>query len=255
MKALDRFITKFCYNHPRFGIKNLMLYVVIGNVAVFFLSMMDTTGTLWSYLCFSPRLILRGQIWRLVTFVFIPPTTSLFSMVISLYFYYFIGTSLEAQWGQARFNIYYFTGVVLAWIYGFISELMGVPAEFVVSTYYVNMSMFLAYATLWPDATVLLFFIIPIKMKWLALLDVAIFVVGMIRGATLFPLVGILNYLIFCGPALCDMVFGTRRRTARTVQFKSAVKKAQKAEKERNYRHKCAVCGRTDTDHPELEFR
>jgi len=255
LKAFDRMIARFCYKHPRFGVKNLMLIIVIGNIAVWLLGMMDTTGTLAYYLMFSPELILKGQVWRLVTFVFMPPSQSPFTLLISLYFYYFIGKSLENQWGQARFTIYYLGGVLLSVIYGFVIYAFGVPAELIISAYYINMSMFLAFATLWPDATVLLFFIIPIKMKWLALIDVALFVVTMVNNQTLFPMIAILNYVIFCGDALISRMRMGRRCAARTIDFKAKARAAAHEERTRPYRHKCSVCGRTDADYPNLEFR
>jgi hypothetical protein len=232
-----------------------MLVIVIGNVITFFLDMLDTTGTFLYYLMFSPYLILHGQIWRLVTFVFIPSTTSVFSFAISLYFYYFIGKTLETQWGQARFNIYYLTGVVLSIIYGFVAGLLGRTVEFEINAYYINMAMFFAFATMWPDTTVLLFFFIPIKMKWLAYIDAFLFAYEIISGATLYPLIAVANYLLFCGPILFRNVSYTRKAHARTTQFKSAVNRAEREQANKPYRHKCAVCGRTDTDYPNLQFR
>ncbi|MGM9521406.1 MAG: rhomboid family intramembrane serine protease [Oscillospiraceae bacterium] len=259
MKSLDRAIERFCYRHPRFGIKNLMTVIVAGNVIVFLLSIMDTTGTFLGYLCFSPALILKGQIWRLVSFIFVPTYyasyTQIFFVAITLYFYYFIGSALESQWGRSRFNIYYFSGVLLSVIYGFIMYALGYSVELEISTYYVNMAMFFAFATMWPDVRVYLFFFIPIKMKWLALIDAALFIYDILSGATLFPLVAIANYLLFCGYVLWQRIFSTRTNHARRTKFKSAVHHAEKAQEKQNYRHKCSVCGRTDTDYPELEFR
>ena len=116
MKRVDL----FCYKHPRFGINNLMMIICIGNIAVWLFSAMDTTGMLRELLAFSPYHILRGQIWRLVTFVFLPLYSSPFSLLISLYFYYFIGSTLERQWGAGRFTIYYLCGMLLQVVYGFI---------------------------------------------------------------------------------------------------------------------------------------
>lgn len=255
MKAFDRAVERFCYKHPRFGIKNLMMLIVAGNVIVYFFNFLDSTGTFLSYLVFSPSMILKGEIWRLVSFIFIPNYSSIFSFAISLYFYYFIGKSLEAQWGQARFNIYYFTGIILSVIYGFIASALGVIVELEMSTYYINMAMFFAFATLWPDVTVLLFFIIPIKMKWLAYIDVFLFAFDIISGTTLFPLVAVLNYLLFCAPVLFRNISRGRKNYARSASFKSAIKHAEKEQTKKNYHHKCCVCGRTDTEYPNLEFR
>ena len=207
MKRVDL----FCYKHPRFGINNLMMIICIANIAVWLFSAMDTTGLLVNLLTFSPYHILRGQIWRLVTFVFVPMYSSPFSLLISLYFYYFIGSTLERQWGTGRFTIYYLCGMLLQVVYGFIIYFVR-GISYSMTANYINLSMFFAFATLYPDNVVLLFFIIPIKMKWLAVLDALYFVYAIFSnlGAgmglmSFLPLVAILNYFLFCG----DMLFGS----------------------------------------------
>ena len=258
MKRVDL----FCYKHPRFGINNLMMIICIANIAVWLFSAMDTTGLLVNLLTFSPYHILRGQIWRLVTFVFVPMYSSPFSLLISLYFYYFIGSTLERQWGTGRFTIYYLCGILLQVIYGFIIYLT-TGINYGMSANYINLSMFFAFATLYPDNVVLLFFIIPIKMKWLAVLDALYFVYAIFSnlGAgmglmSFLPLIAILNYFLFCG----DMLFGSvlprgRQQRKNTVDFKREVHRIKYEQRNKNYTRKCEVCGRTDTDYPDLEFR
>ena len=258
MKRVDL----FCYKHPRFGINNLMMIICIGNIAVWLFSAMDTTGMLRELLAFSPYHILRGQIWRLVTFVFLPLYSSPFSLLISLYFYYFIGSTLERQWGAGRFTIYYLCGMLLQVVYGFIIYFVR-GISYSMTANYINLSMFFAFATLYPDNVVLLFFIIPIKMKWLAVLDALYFVYAIFSnlGAgmglmSFLPLVAILNYFLFCG----DMLFGSviprgRQQRRNTVDFKREVHRIKYEQKNKNYTRKCEVCGRTDTDYPDLEFR
>ncbi len=102
----------FCYRHPKFGIPNLMLYIVVISLAVWLLSIMDSSRTLLSYFAFSPELILKGQVWRLITFMFIPQDLSMWALLF-FYFYYWIGSTLEREWGTARFNIFIFSGVIL----------------------------------------------------------------------------------------------------------------------------------------------
>ena len=82
MNWISRKIEMFCYKHPRFGISNLMLYVVIGNVIIWLFSMMDTTNLLVSALQFSPAMILKGQIWRLITFAFIPTSGGILALIM-----------------------------------------------------------------------------------------------------------------------------------------------------------------------------
>ena len=250
LRAFDKAVERFCYKHPRFGIPRLMLWIVILNAVTYLFSILDRTGTFVYYLVFDPSLILQGQVWRIITFLFVPTYANPFAAILSLYFYYFIGTTLENQWGQARFTVYYLCGVVFSLLYGIIASLLGFDVRFVMTGYYLNLSLFFAFATLWPDFQVLLFFIIPIKMKWLAIVDAAFFVVSMILERSLFPLMFILNYLLFFSYILIERVFGRKAVWERKAQFKVRARPEAK-----EYRHKCAVCGRTDTDYPELEFR
>ena len=174
MKKLNNKIDMFCYRHPRFGIPNLMLYVVVISLAVWLLSIMDSSRTLMSYFAFSPELILKGQVWRLITFMFIPQDTSMWALLF-FYFYYWIGSTLEREWGTARFNIFIFSGVLLTIIYGMVIYLITKQSASI-GTYYIYLSMFFSFATLYPDTQVLFMFIIPVKIKWLAYIDAAFFI-------------------------------------------------------------------------------
>ena len=253
MKKVDL----FCYKHPRFGIPNLMLYVVIGNVIVWLFSLMDTTGSLISWLSFSPYHIMHGQVWRLLTFIIIPNNTGLLAIVF-FYFYYMIGKTLENQWGTPKFNIYFFSGVLLTVIYGMVVYWVA-KINIVAYAEFIYLSMFFCFATLYPDMQVLLFFIIPIKMKWLGIVDAVFFVYQILAlpfPYNLLPVVATLNYLIFCGGWLFDYFRPARRKQRKnTVNFKNEVRRIQYEQKTRPYKHKCEVCGRTDADYPDLEFR
>lgn len=243
-----------------------MLYIVIGNILVWLVGLMDTTGTFYSMLYFDPALFCRGQIWRLVTFALVPTASGLLWMVVALYFYYFIGTSLENAWGAGKFTIYYFSGLLLTAIYSIVWYLI-TRQSIPVTAHYLNLSLFFAFATLWPEQRVLLFFVIPVKMKWLAWVDAAFFayeiVVYLVHGyvgLALIPIVAMLAYLVFCGEWLFDLLRPRRIRQAarqkvRTIQFKEAAQKVQRRQEAAGYTRKCAVCGRTDADFPELEFR
>ena len=266
MKSLNNRIDRFCLTHPRFGIPRLMLYIVVGNVLVWLVGMMDTTNMLYSLLYFDAAMFLRGQIWRIVTFALVPTTSGLLWLAISLYFYYFIGSSLENAWGAGKFTIYYFSGMLLTAVYAIVWYLL-TRQSLLITAHYLNLSLFFAFATLWPEQRVLLFFILPVKIKWLAWIDAAFFAyevimclrVGLI-GYALVPIVAMLTYLVFCGEWLIDFFRPRRvkqavRQRARTIQFKQAAQKVQREQAAAGYTRKCAVCGRTDTDHPELEFR
>ena len=270
MNGISSWVDRFCYKHPKFGISRLMLYIVIGTVGVYFISLMDRTGTFISFLTFNPAMILRGEVWRIVTWLFCPISTRPFTLLISLYFYYFIGTALEQTWGSGRFTMYYLIGVVLNIAYSFIVYLI-THLGIAITADYLNMSMFFAFAALYPDNRVLLFFIIPIKIKWLALLDAVYFAYAIIFYAVngswilaLMPIVAILNFFIFCGGHLINYIRRSRfgnNMNSNTIKFKSAARKAKKQNTGnktadgRPYRHKCSVCGRTDADYPNLEFR
>lgn len=266
MRSLNRKIDRFCQTHPRFGIPRLMIFIVIGNLLVWLFSRMDTTSTLYSLLYFDPAMFCRGQVWRLLTFALIPSSSGILWLAISLYFYYFIGTSLENAWGAGKFTIYYFSGLLLTALYSLILYWIG-GVRVPVSATYLNLSLFFAFATLWPEQQVLLFFLIPVKMKWLALVDAAFFLLQIVSllaagkvGLALVPVVAMVAYLVFCGEWLFDRLRPSRMRQAarqkvRTVQFRQAAQKVQRQQAAAGYTRKCAVCGRTDTDYPGLEFR
>lgn len=257
MKSFMKKVDLFCYKHPRFGIPNLMIYIVIGNVAIWLLSMMDTTGSLISFLAFSPSHILRGQIWRLVTFAFIPNSWGYLAL-IAFYFYYFIGSTIEREWGSGKFTIYFLMGMLLTVIYGFIAYYV-FKMNCYLTAQYIYLSVFLTFATLYPDMQVLLFFIIPVKMKWLGIIDAVFFLGTILRDpfpVNLLPLVAMLNYLLFCGGWLFDYFRPARvKQRQNTVNFRSEVRRIKYEQKNRPYNRKCSVCGRTDTDYPDLEFR
>lgn len=258
MKKISRAIDMFCYKHPRFGISNLMLCIVIGTGAMWLLSMMDTTGTLLSLLYFSPEAVLKhGQVWRLLSFALMPNNSSIWELIF-LYFYYLIGKTLEDTWGTARFNIFVLGGMLLTVIYCFIVYFVS-GISLMVDASFIYMSMFFSIATLYPDMQVLLFFIIPIRIKWLALLDAAYFVLMMVLmefPANLLPLIAMLNYAVFFGESLVSELKRTKGGNGKKSRdFKRKVSQIKYEEKLKSFTYKCEVCGKTDTDYPELEFR
>ena len=257
MKKLNKKIDMFCYRHPRFGIPNLMLYIVVVSLAVWLLSIMDSSKTLLSYFAFSPELILKGQVWRLITFMFIPQDLSMWALLF-FYFYYWIGSTLEREWGTARFNIFIFSGVILTIIYGMVIYFItGQSAS--IGTYYIYLSMFFSFATLYTDTQVLFMFIIPVKIKWLAYINAAFFVFEMLATKfpfNLLPLIAMLNYLIFFGSDLISSISsGATRYRKTTVNFNREKQKIKYEQRQKDYNYKCCVCGRTDKDFPNLEFR
>jgi len=239
-----------------------MLYIVFLSAFVFLIHMMDRTNTFLTFLLFLPDRILRGEIWRLFTWVLLPTNPNPLFVMITLYFYYFIGSTLEREWGTARFTIYYIFGILSNIIFGIIMWYILGGIAFIFPTF-LNLSMFFAFAALFPDNMVRLFFIIPIKIKWMALINAGFFIYsiidGMLQGQitlALLPLVALMNFFLICGKDVLSHLKPLKARTsAQAINFRKAAKKTQREKNEAPYRHKCAVCGRTDSDYPGLEFR
>lgn len=153
----------------KYAIQNLMMIIVGAMAIVFIADLLVYTGTgksLISMLYFDRAAIAAGQWWRVITFIFCPPDTSLIFIIFALYFYWLIGSALERAWGTFRFNLYYLCGIVGAIISGLITGYA--------TNNYLNMSLFLAFAFFYPEFEVLLFFILPVKIKWLAYIDAAL---------------------------------------------------------------------------------
>lgn len=191
-----KWIYKLEYKYGRRAIENLMYYIVGGMAVIFVMDIIlanaGIVNSLYSLLTFDRELIFKGQLWRIISFIFLPPDSSILFIVFALYFYYFIGTSLESAWSSFRFNVYYFTGVICTIIFGLITG-------YTTNTY-LNMSLFFAFAMLFPDNKVMLFFILPIKIKYLALLDAVFFVIELIVAPISYKialLVSIGNFLLF----------------------------------------------------------
>ena len=207
MKKLYQAVDRFCARHPRFGIPNLMRVVVIGTVIVYLLEMFAGYEAV-SFLSFNLAGIKRFELWRLVTFVFMPGESRPIWLALSLYLYYWIGSTLEQRWGTARFSLYYIGGVVLTIVGAVLASLLSGNHYLTVSgTYYVNMSLFLAFASLFPDVQLLVFFVIPVKMKWLAWLDLALFGLNIVLSilgrniiGVVLPIVALLNFAVFIWP-------------------------------------------------------
>lgn len=251
MKFLNKLERKF----GRYAIPNLSLYIVIAYAIGYILQY--TNPIALYFLELNPALILQGQVWRLVTWVISPPgNTNIIFAVITLFFYYSVGTSLEMAWGTFRYNAYVFLGLIatavgLILLYG-VGMLFGQHWNFTSSTYYLAMSIFLAYAASFPEMQVLLYAIIPVKVKWLGILDGVFLLYSFIMsglGGKVAIVISILNFLVF---------FFTTRNYKRISPKEQ--RRKQKFRKEMHTasgitRHKCAICGRTEMDAPSLDFR
>ncbi len=204
---LERKISKISIQRLMSLISGAMLLIFIFDLIV---GNMSDTVSLYGLLCFDLNAILHGQVWRLITFVFLYPSASnIFFILLAIYFYWWVGTALESRMGAPKFNLYYLFGIIgsiiSAVIIGLIIWLItGVPSMLMTNEY-LNLSLFLAFATMFPDVQVMLFFIIPIKVKWLGYIDGALLLYSFIIGgpfARIAIAVALINYLIFFGPHL-----------------------------------------------------
>lgn len=206
----------------RYSISNLMKYIVIGQGIVFALMWIwPTLGyRLYSLITLTRTGLLHGQIWRLFTFVFVPPSSSPIFILFALYFYYLIGMGLEYRWGKVRFNLYYLIGMAAAVISALITGYAG--------NSFLNLSLFFAYAALYPDEEVLLFMILPVKMKYLAALDAALYLYQFIVGdaSTRVTIVlCLLNVFLFLGGDILNTIRRESTYWKTRRNFRNAMKK------------------------------
>lgn len=254
----------------RYAIPNLMTYIVILYGVGFVLDMINPTFYS-AYLSLDAQAILHGQIWRIVTFIIQPPSDNLIWLLLALYLYYFIGKQLEMAWGAFRFNLYLFAGIIFHALAAILAYLVtGVSLH--LGTTYLNMSLFLVFAALYPDVQFLLYFFIPVKAKWLAWLDVIFFLYGILQaflpaygggvyGAyyqanALAAAVSLLNFVIFFFGSRTGKAYSPKQMR-RKREFQKNVQRASRPVNSypNGAKHRCAVCGRTELDDPNLEFR
>lgn len=252
----------------RFSIHNLMLYIVVMYGAGAIIDLISP-GFYSIFLSLDVQAVLRGQIWRLVTFIIRPPSgQNLFFTAIELLMYYSIGSALERQWGAFRFNLYYLSGFLLNVLFTFaIYFIYHVNVD--LGLLYVNRALFLAFAFLYPNVQFLIMFIIPVKVKWLGILYGAYYVylilVNFILGnyvTALAILISLANFFVFFITSFnfkrySPKEYKRKREFRQAYQYGTATR-GQVMEFPQKYvitRHKCAVCGRTELDDEDLEFR
>ena len=157
----------------KYAVPNLMLYVIVLYIVGFIMDLF-APGFYATYLALDASMIMKGQVWRILTFLIQPPDSSPIFMIIALYFYYFLGRQLEMVWGTFRFNLYFVTGVLLHILAAFLAYfIFGMTLP--LGTYYLNLSLFFAFAAIFPNQEFYLFMLVPVKVKWLAWLDAALF--------------------------------------------------------------------------------
>ena len=189
MKWIDKLERRFGH----IAIHDLMMIIVIGQAVVFLAEFFMPGLGIWSKLSLYMPAVLQGEVWRLLTFIFVPSSSTPLSLVLTLYLMWLIGHTLEQSWGDFRFNVYYFLGVLGA--------ILAAAVTGWGTTYYLNLSLFFAFAMLYPEMRLLLFFI-PVKVKWLALFSGVLCLFGFVFGTwadRLSVLFSLLNFLIFFG--------------------------------------------------------
>ena len=245
----------------KYAIHNLSLYLIICYAFGYIIQIVNPN--FFYYLTLEPFYILKGQVWRLITWILVPPSNSyIFFVLIMLYFYYTIGNNMERVWGAFRYNVYLFSGMLFTILGAFLTYAIyffgyGTTALIggSVSTYYINMSIFLAYAATFPQMQVvmlLLFIPVPIRVKWLGIIYGVMLVFEALRGnmvSRIMILASLLNFILFFIGSR-NRMYASPREIHRRQAYRQQVKKMQPITK-----HKCAICGRTDESNPELEFR
>ena len=265
LKNIRRDFERFCFRHRDKGIPNLMLYISLGTALVYLITLTTQDASLYSALVFDRAAILGGQVWRLISYPLTYYVGNPMLMLITLFCYYSLGRAMENVWGTFRFCLFYFSGIVMMDVYCMI---FGCTANVT----YLNLSLFLGYATMYPDSRFLLLFIIPVKAWIFALVDLVIVVVDLLLSPfpyNLFSVISIANYLLFFGKDVLNVIPGSWRANARRLFRKKPTAKGPKvvpfptagsyeatvAKPTAPYTHRCTVCGRTDVDFPNLEFR
>ena len=222
---LNSVLNKFERKVGRYAIPQLTKYMILTYIIGYILYFISLAGVpVLEYIYLSPGLILHGQIWRLFTWIFMPPSAPGIFTIIMLLFYYQIGTALEQTWGDFKYNLYIFSGLIMMVIGAFILHAFGHEVDGMFTTYYVNLSIFLAFAACYPDMQVMLYFLIPLKIKYLAFIDVAFLVYQALVSSwpeRVSIIVSLLNFLVFFFTTRNYSSISPRER-ARKNNFKKA---------------------------------
>ncbi|TYQ15228.1 UNVERIFIED_CONTAM: membrane associated rhomboid family serine protease [Acetivibrio alkalicellulosi] len=244
MRLLDKLERKF----GKFAIPNLMMFIVGANFLVFLLSFLqgDWMGdNIIFKLMLIPELVLEGEVWRLVSFIFIPPQARPLFIIFALLLIYTYGNGLEHEWGSFKFNAYYLVGILGTIIAAFITNIHGI------TPHYLNLSLLFGFARFYPNYQIRLFFILPIEIKyiawlnWLFMIGTIIFFPPQFKAAAI---VAVLNYFLFFGKEIA-----TNSKTRGSSKIRKAI--YNQGVKGKGYTNRCTVCGITEKDNPQMEFR
>ena len=226
----------------RFAVPNLTLFVIAGQVAIFV--GMQADPALLSRVELVPQKILDGEVYRLLSFLVVPPDTYPIWAFFFWYLFYLMGTSLEAFWGTFKYNLFWLIGYVATVAVGFLTP------EIPVSNWFLQGTVFLAFAYLNPNFELCLMFILPVKIKWFALLTWIGFVLTFVSGdwsTRLSVAAAVANFFVFFGSSiLWRAKLGQRHMAGQAKRF---------AVRPPSFNHKCETCGITDASHPKMDFR
>jgi len=236
LARMERLLARLERRFGRHAIPNLIMYIVGGMAMVWVLSSLRPAFI--GRLDLDMRAVRHGEVWRLVTFLFIPPPSGPLWILINLYFTWWVGSSLEDKWGPFKFNVYYFTGAL--------STIVAAIASGPTTNTWLNASLFLAFATVFPDVTILLFFILPIRVKWLGMLAALGIAYAAFTGdwGVRIPIAAALvNYVLFFGEHWYSAWRGrnvvTRQKARRVEMEPAAPVFGQRT---------CAICGAREAD-------
>lgn len=237
MSLLDKMDRKF----RRYAISNLTLYLILGQVLFF---MFAISGRfMLERVLLIPEQVLMGEWWRLITFLFIPPLSNPIFAFFAWYLFYLMGNALEGQWGALRYNLFILIGYLVTVGVAFL-----VPYA-AATNVFIGGSVFLAFAYLFPDFQLYIFFILPVKIKWLALLTWIGYAYQLLFSPwsnKFMVLASLANFLIFFGGDILLRIKSGKRQMASQVREVAGAKEPF---------HKCQTCGITDLSHPQMEFR
>jgi hypothetical protein len=237
MSWIDKLDRKF----RRYGIPNITMYLIIGQALLFLFHL--SGRFILERVVLIPELVMAGEWWRLITFLLIPPLTNIIFAFFAWYLFYLMGNALEGHWGAFRYNLFLLIGYVVTVVATFFFPYSAATNIFI------GGSVFLAFAYLYPDFQLYIFFVLPVKIKWLAIITWIGYGYEILVGSwhtRVLVLASISNFLIFFGRDIYgSMKSGNRKMAAQANQFGG----------KREAFHRCAVCSKTDISHPQMEFR
>lgn len=240
MNWLDKLEKNFGY----LGLEGLIRYISMLMLTVFFLNYSQILPYEMLYLHWG--LITSGQVWRIFTFLLIPASGNIFFLMFELSILVMCADGLEARWGTFKLTAYYFAGAISNILIAILLP------EVQLGSYFIYLSLFIGFATLYPDHEILLFFIIPVKMKYLAMFSGGV----MLYQLALAPwylkvaiLLSLGNYLLFFSREAWETIRRNQYQARRSAEYAQAMGPA------REFRHKCQICGATDVTAPDLQFR